>query len=282
MLIPLLLLVSAVPPDLAAVATDVADRARAHHEAREFVEAANAYLVLSALPGADVDDALNQAHLELEAAFAATTSPLHLCRALNLARGRLARGKLEDKQVRLAWEETVTDDLERLADVGGEGVCPRPARRARVVAANTPRPKVPQAHAPAPLPEVAITTKPAADRRQRARSAAGFTLTGLGLGLSGLMGVTLGLYRTGYAAIREAGDVPDGFVYSDEEQAKLGELRRDTLLARGAAIGLGAASAVTLATGIGLLVSHRRAARKMAILPSKMPRGGGLALRLRF
>ena len=124
MLLPLLLLAApAPPPEIPARAAELATRARAHHDAREYVQAADAYFALSSLPGVDVDDALGRAHLDLEAAFASTQQVSHLCRALQLARGRLARAADDDEQKRqrlLFWEETVAEDLEHLAEAGGE------------------------------------------------------------------------------------------------------------------------------------------------------------------
>ena len=68
MLLTLLLLAAPPPsPEFAARAAELQARARAHHEAREYMQAANAYVALSAIPGVDVDDALGRAHLDLEA-----------------------------------------------------------------------------------------------------------------------------------------------------------------------------------------------------------------------
>lgn len=288
MLLALLLLAApAPPPELAARAAELSARARAQHEAREFLLAAHTYVALSSLPGVDVDDALGRAHIELEAAFGATREALHLCRALHLARGRLARGDGGDekeRQKRLFWEETVAEDLEQLAEFGGEASCPptSPRRVGLLVADNSTRAKE-----PSPPPEAAaspaIDAAPRpAERRLRARRAAGLTLTGVGVGFAGLMGVALAGYLKGYETIQAAGDKPEGFVYSGAEEAALRRAHADTGLLQGLAAGLGVASAATLATGIGLLASQRRTALRMALLPSSVPRGGGLVLRLRF
>ncbi|MBA3546264.1 MAG: hypothetical protein H0T76_07275 [Nannocystis sp.] len=104
----------------------------------------------------------------------------------------------------------------------------------------------------------------------------------MGLGLGGLMGLTLALHVQQLAALRRANDVPAGFIYPTGEQHRLTALHDDARLARAASIGLGVASAVVLGTGIGLLASRRRAPRSMALAPQGGPHGGGMTLRLRF
>ena len=288
MLLPLLLLAApAPPPEIAARAAELAARARAHHDAREHVQAADAYLALSSLPGVDVDDALGRAHFDLEAAFSSTQQANHLCRALQLARGRLALAADDNEQKRqrrLFWEETVAEDLERLAEVGGEAICP-PAQTQRVdllVADGPPPAAAPSSPIEAtPAPMVNNTPRPV-ERRLRARRAAGLTLTGVGVGFAGLMGAALAGYLKSYEVIQSAGDKPEGFVYPGDQQAALGREHADAQVLQGLAAGLGVASVATLAAGIGLLASQKRAARRMALLPSSVPRGGGLVLRLRF
>lgn len=281
MLLSLLLLTSP-PPEIAARATELEARARAHHEAREYVQAANAYVALSSLPGVDVDDALGRAHLDLEAAFTATQDATHMCRALRLARGRLARGT-GDEQMRLFWEETVTEDLEQLAEFGGEKVCPTaPVQRVGVLVAES----TPETTQPTPSVEsiaIGADVPPRSpERRLRARRAAGFAITGLGAGLATLMSVALAGYSRGYRIIKAAGDKPEGFVYTEDEEAALRDVRADTQMLGGLAVGLGVASGTALAAGIGLLATQRRAERRLALLPSNVPRGGGLAVRVRF
>lgn len=283
MLLAVIILAAPPPSALTVRAAELEARARAHHEAREHAEAANIYLALSSLPGVDVDDALGRAHLDLEAAFTATQDTMHLCRALRLARGRLARAKTGDEQKRLFWEETVAEDLEQLASVGGEASCPTMATGPvhLLAAEDTPPASTGTAPQLAGAPSVDDGAR-RSERRLQARRAAGMTLMGVGVGLAGLMGAALGAYRAGYKAIEAAGDKRDEFAYSPGQEAALRRQHADTELARGLAIGLGVASAATLATGIGLLSSHRRALRRVALLPSGAPRGGGLTFRLRF
>ncbi len=287
MMLAMFLLAAPPPsPELAARAIELAARARAHHDAREFVQAADSYVALSSLPSVDVDDALSRAHVDLEAAFSSTREVFHLCRALRLARGRVARAVDDNeraRQRRLFWEETLAEDLEQLGTLGGEDSCPSgQGRRVGLLIADgssaAGSPSSPVEVKPAPQVDIL----PVAERRLRARRAAGMTLTGVGVGLVGLMGAALAGYRVGYEQIQAAGDKPDDFVYSDEQEAALGRVYADTKLLRGAAIGLGLVGGATLAAGIALLASQRRTARRMAVRPSGVPRGGGLVFQLRF
>ena len=270
-LLSLLLLAAPLTPDLSARAAELTANARAHHAAQEYEQAANAYIVLSSLPTADEDAALHQAHLNLELAHATTGERAHLCRALDLARRRLGGTSADDPQ-REAWEEAVADDLAELARSGG--TCP--ARPPRVDALVDPPPVEP-APGPAPHDQPHPTL-----RSQHARTAAGITLTSMGLAFAGLMGGALIALDRHVDALHRAADVPDGYIYPTNEQDALRRLHADTKLAQSAAIGLGIASAATLATGIGLLASRRRIMRPVALLPSAGPQGGALTLRLRF
>ena len=295
-LLSLALLQPSEPPDLDARIAALTASAAAHHDAGAYAAAADDYLELASLPRADAEAALKQAHLNLDAAFLKTSDIVHLCRALKIARRRITMGKFKSDQARLSWEERAADDAARLSQ--SDGRCP-PA------AAPSPPPQL----LDAPL-HVTPTTTPTrdqqtatptrdqptatssgraslrldrvAERRQRARTAVGATLTGVGLGLGGLMGLTLALHVQQLAALRRANDVPDGFVYALSEQAKLADLHDDARLTRAASIGLGVASAALLGTGIGLLASRRKAPRAMALAPHGGLHGGGLTLRLRF
>jgi len=285
-LLTLLLLQPSAPPDPDARIAALTASAAAHHDAGAYVAAADDYLKLALLPRADGETALKQAHLNLDAAFMQTSEVVHLCRALGVARRRLAMGGFKSDQAKLSWEERAADDEARLVEVDGH--CP---------SATAPSP-------PPPLLEVAASASPTRDdrtapvalpvrrtsprrdrveeRRRQARIAAGATLTGAGLGLGGLMGLTLALHVQQLAALRRANDVPDGFTYSTRDQAMLAKLHEDARITQAASIGMGVASAALLGTGIGLLASRRRAPRAMALAPHGGRHGGGITLRLRF
>lgn len=275
-----LVLLSAPPQtDLSARAAELAEAARAQHADGAYEEAASTYVRLSSLPGVDEDAALHQAHLNLELAHARSSGPALLCRAVALARNRLARTTVDRRK---AWEETLTDDLAELVRLGGNSACPTTSPEPpEMLEADPPATTSPRLDLPQPTPLPAAPPPHAVERQHRARTAAGATLTGMGIAFAGLMGGALIVFERGLGALHDAGRVPDGYVYPEDQQAALRRLHADTQLAQGTALGLGLASAVTLATGIGLLASRRRL-RALALLPSAARLGGGLTLRLRF
>ena len=284
-LLSLLLLQPSAPPDLDARIAALTASAAAHHDAGAYAAAADDYLKLASLPRADGEAALKQAHLNLDAAFVQTSDVVHLCRALGIAQRRIAMGGFKSDQARLSWEERAADDEARLAEVDGR--CPSAAPspppllllEVRSSAAPTHEPTTPAA---TPLEGATLRLDRVGERRRRARTAAGATLTGLGLGFGGLMGLTLALHVQQLAALRRANDVPDGFTYPTSEQSMLAKLHDDARRTQAASVGLGVASAVALGTGIGLLASRRRAPRAMALVPHGGLHGGGMTLRLRF
>jgi hypothetical protein len=284
MLLPLLLQPSA-PPDLDARIAALTASAAAHHDAGAYAAAANDYLKLASLPRADGETALKQAHLNLDAAFVQTSDVVHLCHALGVARRRIAMGGFKSDQARLSWEERAADDEARLAAVDGRcpsaSASPPPQLLDVASSATPPRDELPTPTA-MPAGRASVRLDRVGERRRRARTAAGATLTGLGLGFGGLMGLTLALHVQQLAALRKANDVPDGFTYPTSDQSMLAKLHDDARLTQAASIGLGVASAVVLGTGIGLLASRRRAPRSMALVPHGGRHGGGVMLRLRF
>ena len=279
------LLQPSAPPDLDARIAALTASAAAHHDAGAYAAAANDYLKLASLPRADGETALKQAHLNLDAAFVQTSDVVHLCHALGVARRRIAMGGFKSDQARLSWEERAADDEARLAGVHGH--CPSasaspPPQLLDVASSATPPRDEPPTPTAMPAGRASVRLDRVGERRRRAQTAAGATLTGLGLGFGGLMGLTLALHVQQLAALRKANDVPDGFTYSTSDQSMLAKLHDDARLTQAASIGLGVASAVVLGTGIGLLASRRRAPRSMALVPHGGRHGGGVMLRLRF
>ncbi len=285
-LLSLMLLQPSAPPDLAARIAKLTAEAEAHHDAKAYAAAASAYLTLASLPHADSETAVNKAHLNLDAAFLETGDVIHLCRALAIAQRRLGAGNFRSDQAQLSWQETAADDTARLAQVGGAARCPSAAFPPKLLAADVPLVSGTTLRTEAaPMPIGPVKSRQldrAAARRSRARTAAGATLTGMGLGLGGLMGLTLALHVQQLAALRQANDVPESFTYPVQEQKMLTDLRDDAQRTEAASIGLGVASAAVLGAGIGLLASGRRATRAMAVAPHGGPYGGGVRLRLRF
>lgn len=288
MLLPALLsLILSEPPEIDARIAELTASAEAHRDAEEYAAAASDYLTLASLPRADAETALKKAHLNLDAAFVKTGEAAHLCRALAVGRRRVAAKHFKTDQARLSWEETVADDEKRLAEVGGEEQCPAAVdpRHQVLLDANVENPK--REEPAGPIPAQIEPAKPryidvSRERKVRARTVAGATLTGMGLGFAGLMGLTLAVHAQQTAALRRANDVPDSYTYSEKDAKTLTGLHDDAQLTQAASIGLGISSAVVLATGIGLLASRHRAPRAMAIAPHGGLHGGGLTLRLRF
>lgn len=284
-----LMLLQAPAPDVDARIADLIVSADAHHDAEEYAAAARDYLTLASLPRADGETALKKAHLNLDAAFVKTGEVLHLCRALALGHRRLTAGQFKTDQARLSWEETVADDERRLADAGGHERCPTataPSRALMLLDADEPATTPPRE---GPVALASTRVEPSSSRqldlvarKLRARTIAGATLTGMGLGFAGLTGLTITVHALQVAALRRANAVPDGYTYSARDEKMLTSLHNDALLTKAASIGLGVVSAAILGTGIGLLASRRRASRAMALAPHGGPQGGGLTLRLRF
>ena len=283
-----LMLFQTPAPDVDARIADLTVSADAHHDAEEYAAAARDYLMLASLPRADGETALKKAHLNLDAAFVKTGEVLHLCRALALGHRRLTAGQFKTDQARLSWEETVADDERRLAYAGGHERCPTAAAPSRPLMlldsdgpVTTPTPEGPVALASTRV-EPSSRQLDLAARKLRARTIAGATLTGMGLGFAGLTGLTITVHALQVAALRRANAVPEGYTYSARDEKMLTSLHDDALLTKAASIGLGVASATILGTGIGLLASRRRASRAMALAPHGGLHGGGLTLRLRF
>lgn len=131
---------------------------------------------------------------------------------------------------------------------------------------------------PAPTPSH-TPTRTSQPPTNSARRMAGGVLTGVGVGLTSLLGITLGSYVLHHAAIRriveddEAGRPIDDSVVAMHKQA--------ALWSRGASIGLGAAATVVLSTGIGLLFT-RQNERRTRLHISADSRGAALSWYLTF
>lgn len=261
------------PPDPGARATELKASAQAHHDAKEFVAAAEDYLTLSSLPGVDHDDAYQRAHMALESAYLAGTAENiePMCRALGLAR-QVVRGTRAGP-LRQSWEETVAEDRRVLGESGGEKRCPAPRSQVPLWLAEDVQDE--QREGPPPA-RVSMDSQ-----RLRARTTAGATLVGLGVGFTALMGVALDIHRRRHDEIRVVADLPDGATAPPDEQGRLPGALAEARVARAAAIGLGITSGVMMVTGIGLLTSARKM-RRLAVSPYGGPLGGGAVVQLHF
>lgn len=274
--------------------------AREHEDAERFVDAGEVYLRLAGHPDVRVRDELLGAHTNFESAFIASEDSRQLCRALRIAERVVREGQFDHAEQQKFWAELVAADLARLAedamkkkaancrfDAAGRRVepialiadddPPRPmpadlVETAGVVAGPTPSESTP----PRPTPRDA--------RRTRARTAAGASLLGLGIGFIGLTtgaAVAHGIQVAALDRLRDSAPARGGL--SDAEKNLVPQLGADGFDSRAAAIGFGVAAAATFIPGVVLLATrHRVWRRAIAFVPHGGPRGAGAVLRLNF
>jgi hypothetical protein len=129
---------------------------------------------------------------------------------------------------------------------------------------------------PPPTPTRPSPPKPS---KPPPRLIAGSVLTGAGLGLAGLLGVSLGSYILHHAAIRRiVADDQAGRPYDESAVQMHTHAAKWT---REAAIGLGVATTAVLSAGLGLLINHRRERRTRLHLSAGLP-GAALSWYLTF
>ncbi len=264
-------------------------------EAASFAATGEAHLQRAATPGDHQLDEFEGAHKNFDSAYLVGDDPRYLCRALRVTEVVLARVAFASDQERLSWAELRDDDLDRLKQDAAKtrrencrfdaSAAPAQRRVAMFTDADAPR-AAPSSTAPDHLTrppfEPARPTRPQR-RSARAQTAVGATFTGLGLGLVGLMAGALGVQARQAAAMRAIFDrARAAGELSDLDRGRAEDLRADSVQTRNVAIGVGLTGAATLATGITLLATGKRAARRFAVLPHGGPFGGGAALRLRF
>jgi|JI10StandDraft_1071094.scaffolds.fasta_scaffold27589_5 hypothetical protein len=265
-------------------------------QARIYAAAGEAHLERAAVPGEQQLDEFDGAHKNFDLAYLTANDPGHLCRALQVAELVLATVTFTDPQPRLSWEELQREDLERLrkdAAQTGRANCRHDARvepqRPRVAVltdADFSTPVAPRASSPADSERLSIdplAPTPTQRRRWKAQTAAGAILTGAGVGLVGMLAGAIGL-RVRYAeelrGIANNADITGALAASDRGRAA--QINADSLQTRNVAIGVGVAGAVSLATGIALLSTRKKAPHAVALMPYAGPLGGGAVLRLRF
>lgn len=251
-------------------------------------------------------DEFEAAHKNFDSAYLVADDPRYLCRALAVAELALRSATFATQQERLSWEDLRREDLDRLRDdaaqaqrsncrfdVSGKPLPPRVA----LIDPDGPAPaaaRAPVAGASANAPPVVVadvrrsasgSAVRAQSRRARAHTVTGaiFTSVGLGLlgGLAGVIGLEVqragelkGLIRTAKAEGRD---------FTEPEDRRADELGTELLRGRDVAIGVGAASLVSLTTGIVVLATGRNLRTpKYAVQPYGGPQGAGAVLRLRF
>jgi hypothetical protein len=149
----------------------------------------------------------------------------------------------------------------------------RPAQRPKLLGAEDP------VRVAVPKPALTLPSSRPESPRAAPKHVAGSVLVGVGAGLVGLLGVTLGSYGVHHAEIRRI-DADGRIGRPLDEREFLGHVR-DARWARGASIGLGIAGAAVLAAGVGLLVSHRRD-RRAGLHLDLGPHAAGLSWHMSF
>lgn len=265
-------------------------------QARIYADVGEAHLERAAVPGEQQLDEFDGAHKNFDLAYLTANDPAHLCRALQVAELVLATVTFTDPQPRLSWEELQREDLERLrkdAAQTGRANCRHDARvepqRPRVAVltdADFSTPVAPRSSSPVERGQRVtdpLAPTPTQRRRWNAQTAAGAIFTGAGVGLVGMLAGAIGL-RVRYAeelrGIADHADVTGELTAADRGRAA--QINADSLRARNVAIGVGVAGAVSLATGVALLATRKKAPRAVALIPYAGPLGGGAVLRLRF
>lgn len=246
-------------------------------------------------------DAFEEAHKAFDNAYLVADEPRYLCRALAVAERALRSAAFGTDQERLSWEDLRDEDLDRLRedaettqrsncrfDMSGQPAAPRVALidPDGPLPTALPGPRHPEADAASVrTPTTHGVAKAKAPRAARAVTAAGavFTTAGVGL-LGGLVGVAAIEHQraTAMKQLIAAARTEDRYFTAEETQdyrQLTGELRRGLTTA----VGVGAASVVSLTTGIVLLATGRRVkAERYALRPYGGLQSAGVVLRLRF
>lgn len=249
-------------------------------------------------------DAFEEAHKNFDNAYLVADEPRYLCRALAVAELALRSAAFATDQERLSWEDLRREDLDRLRDdaaqtqrsncrfdASGKPLPPRVA----LIDPDGPAP----AAAPTPLagergrlpvdgPAAARSPATGTQQREhrvRALTATGaiFTAAGVGL-LGGFVGV-VELERRRAVEIKGliAAARAEERYFTDQEAQQYHQLTGELRHGLKVAIGVGAASVVSLTTGIVVLATQKRVkTERYAIHPYGGLQGAGAVLRLRF
>jgi hypothetical protein len=288
------MLAIALLPIILAVPVSTSPEGTPQQQAEIYAAAGEGHLRRAATPGEQQLDEFEEAHKSFDLAYLTADDTRHLCRALFAAEVALSTANFTDDQARLSWEEVRRDDLDRLRMDAAEtrrSNCrfdakggPRPPRLAVMDDAEfslMAAPSTPAQGEQVQVEQVGSASKQL--RRWNTQTAAGALFTGAGVGLVGVLAGAIGLRVRQAEAMRDifdnaktAGDL------SDVDRSRADAIRADGLQARNVAIGVGVAGAVSLATGIALLVTRKNATRPVALLPHGGLLGGGATLRMRF
>ena len=270
--------------------------------AAELAAEGEAFLEAAATAARPLDVLLN-AHTSFDSAYLANKDATYLCRALDVTGRALRSGAFADEQEQKFWEETRSEDLERLQSdavehqrancrftANGSPAAPRVA----LIDADGPSP----ARRAAPVPHAGEgSQEPSVDwhghqapsraelRRRRAHTAAGAVLTSAGFGLLGALAGVVVLERQRIGEMRGLVETAkaEGRQFTSDEDRRFWELRDEVSHDAGVAIGVGVAGLVTLGTGVAVLATRKKTrARAYAIQPYGGPQGAGAVFRLKF
>lgn len=247
-------------------------------------------------------DMLLSAHTSFDSAYLVDEDATYLCRALDVTGRALQSKAFADEQEQKFWEETRSEDLERLQTdavkherancrftANGSPAAPRVA----LIDADGPSPT----RRAAPVPDADQATEPSSRwsgtptpswaemRRRRAHTAAGAVFTSVGLGLLGTLAGVLALERQrigemqGLVGTAKA----EGRQFTSDEDRRFWALRDEVAHGASAAIGVGVAGLVTLGIGVAVLATRKKKRpRSYAFHPYGGPQGAGAVLRLTF
>ena len=247
-------------------------------------------------------DVLLSAHTSFDSAYLVAEDAAYLCRALDVTGRALRSGAFADQQEQKFWEETRSEDLERLQsdavehqrancrfDANGSPAAPRVA----LIDADGPSPtgraaSVPPAGEGPQAPSArwqGQQTSRTEMRRRRVHTAAGAVLTGAGVGLFGALAGVLVLerQRIGEMQVLVQTAKAEGRQFTSDENRRFWELHGDVAHGATVAIGVGAAGLVTVGTGVAVLATRKRPRpRAYVFRPYGGPQGAGAMFRLRF
>lgn len=275
----LVLLLSPVQAEPPAAATQRA-AAEALEDKAAYIAAGDMYFQLAGMSGVHRRDALDRARMNYDSDYMLTRKPSSLCRALGVAELVVEEGKFDDANEAAYWQDNVRDDLSRLRDDAmktGRVNC-------RYNGTGTPvRPRVAMLTDDA-FAQTTRQTPPPDPRRWRRHTVAGGLLTGAGVGLVGVLAGALAVQVSRTQAMREMSEQAqrEGRNFTQPEADNFSRLYEDGERAQRVATGVGITAAITLTTGVALLVTRKAPLRRFALMPHGGLVGGGATLHVRF
>lgn len=275
----LVLLLSPAQPEPPATAT-YRTAAEALEERAAYIAAGDMYFQLAGMSGVRRRDALDKARMNYDSDYMVTRKPSSLCRALGVAELVIEEGKFDDANEEAYWQDNVRDDLGRLRDDAA-----RTGRQnCRYDGKGTPaRPRVTMLTDDA-FAETPPRTPPPDPRRWRRHTVAGGLFAGAGVGLAGVLVGALAVQVSRAQGMRAMSEQAqrEGRQFTEPEAGQFLRLHEDGQLARRVGVGVGISAAVTLSTGVALLVTRKAPRRRFALTPHGGLVGGGATLSVRF